>query len=171
MAMSTIRILLAAGIAFGLTGPVIAANGPPPSAPPAPYDDSVTSSNEFRGHWEGTWHGDDGRIYSGDYQGSFHGTVNGADVNAAVPPPFHRGPPPWREGDGREGSWHDGHPRGYWPYTDGPGSTVYYAQPGVTTIIIQPSVTTTTYIDEEITEVPSRTVRRTSRVHRGCRCK
>lgn len=156
--MSIIRILLIAGIAVELAAPAMAADGASPGRPPAPYDDSVTSNNEYRGHWVGTWHGEDGRVYSGDYEGSFHGTVNGADLNAQVLPP------PWR-----------GDRRGYYPsppYAEGPAGGVYYVRPGVTTIIVQPATTTTTtYVDEEIVELPSRPVHRTRRVHRECRCK
>jgi Ni/Co efflux regulator RcnB len=111
------------------------AGPPPPPGHRRPYDESVVSSNEYRGRWVGTWYGADGRVYSGDYDGAYQGTVNGADMN---PPPHDRGP-----------HWRDG---GAYDY-DNPGN-VYYVGPGVTTIVVQPAVTTTTtYYDEEVIPV------------------
>jgi Ni/Co efflux regulator RcnB len=127
--------------------------GPPPGHRPMPYDDTVTSSNEYpgqaeyRGQWRGTWRGDDGRVYGGTYEGTYNGTAD------AGPPPPHGGPH-WTNGSGYE-----------YP----PGATVYYAAPG-TTIVIQPgTTTTTTTVEEDV--VPAR---RTSRTYHSkiirCRC-
>jgi len=123
------------------------------SRPPAPYDDSVISSNEYpgpaeyHGEWRGTWRGDDGRVYSGTYEGTYNGTAAGSQ------PPPHGGPH-WMSGSGY------GYP---------PSATVYYAAPG-TTIVIQPGTTvTTTTEEEEVVPVRRRTwTHRSKTVRCGC---
>ncbi|HEX7782644.1 MAG TPA: RcnB family protein [Sphingobium sp.] len=126
---------------------------PPGLRQPMPYDDSVTSSNEYpgpaeyHGQWRGTWRGDDGRIYSGTYEGVYNGT---ADVG----PPQPQGGPHWMGGPA------NGYP---------PGATVYYAAPG-TTVIIQPGTTTTiTYEEENVVPVHHRAwMRHGKTVRCGC---
>lgn len=123
--------------------------GPPPPSGRAPYDESSIASNEYprpaeyHGQWQGTWHGDDGRIYSGTYEGTYNGT---ADPGT---PPYDG--PHWMSD------------RGY-----GPDAHVYYAAPG-TTIVIQPGTTTTTTTTEEEIIPVSRSWRRSGKTIR-CRC-
>ncbi len=128
--------------------------GPPLGEKPSmPYDDSVTSSNEYpgpaeyTGQWRGTWRGDDGRVYSGTYEGTYNGTATGSQ------PPLHGGPH-WMGGSG---------------YAYPPGATVYYAAPG-TTIVIQPgTMVTTTTEEEDVVPVRRRTWTRHGKAVRcGC---
>ncbi|CAN5129563.1 hypothetical protein BH10PSE12_BH10PSE12_12350 [soil metagenome] len=158
---------MAAGLAC-LGAPALAAGdpGPPPShddsdgyrdmhRPPPPmshpmghdhdrYDhyrnDRPDDADAYRGRWVGTWYGDDGRVYNGEYDGSYHDRTPPTDMRA--PPPPHYGPhgmdapPPRLPYDERV-------------YQEGMGS-YYYATPGGTTVIVQPGVITTTTVEEEV---------------------
>jgi Ni/Co efflux regulator RcnB len=121
---------------------------PPP--PPAwrDEDDRLAAGNAYDGRWVGTWYGEDGRTYSGEYRGRYEGSV-------PPPPSPHWGYAPPAYGQMMPGGYIAG---GY-----------YYPAPTVTTITVQPGTVTTTYVDEVVYTSPRRTwkPRPTSR----CICK
>lgn len=127
-------------------------DGPPPPPGRLPYDASVPMAGDYDGRWVGTWYGNDGRTYSGEYRGRYQGSVPPPPVQAP-PPPYRGAPMP---------------PPGY-GYGYGYGAPgVYYAPPGTTTtIIIQPGVTTTTTYEEV---VPASRTRWKPRAKAKCAC-
>lgn len=145
------RGFLTAGLAIGLhalTAPAFAEDqAAPPAAPHRlPYDESVVSSNEYRGRWVGTWQGEDGRVYRGNYDGVYYGTVNGVDIGPSHP----HSAPHYRDDM-------DAYPEGVQVYRTGPGTT---------TIVIRPGTVTTTTIYEETVTRQSRAAPR--RPQRSC---
>lgn len=99
-------------------------------APPPPGADEG-----YAGRWVGTWYGDDGRVYEGEYRGSYEGIVRGQDV---APPPPHGGP-----------HWGPPPPPIAYPGTPYAGTTTvtvsgpagvrtYQTGPGTTTIVVEP---------------------------------
>ena len=108
---------------------------------PAPYDlggyddDQVTYGGGYARRWVGTWYGDDGRVFTGEYR------RDGAPPRGAgydTPPASGR--PHWAEP-----YYHSAPPTAYSYTTVAPYGVV------TTTTVIQPTVTTTTYVDEVVT--------------------
>ncbi|MEO8723619.1 MAG: RcnB family protein [Sphingobium sp.] len=116
------------------------------------------------GRWVGTWYGDDGRVYSGEYRGSYQGDT----ATARQPEGYYRSD----RGAGYDASRHHGHM--HWsdesmtPYRYGEGYSSAYGYYGygapviiTTTVVSQPVVTTT--IEEETIYTPA-PVRRAHKV-------
>jgi hypothetical protein len=173
------RTLLIAAMATGLacTGAAAgAADQPAPpshdggayhhdqSMPPPPMaqeghrhgpDGAGPDDGAYHGRWVGTWYGDDGRVYSGEYDGSYHGIT--AEPERRPPPRYHG--QPGIEGGHMEGH-HMGAGHGDGPppplpydervYREAPGSYYYRTPAGGTTVIVQPGVITTTTVEEEV---------------------
>lgn len=118
----------------GKDGPVFA---------PTPYDlagyddDQVTYGGGYSGRWVGTWYGDDGRVFSGEYRSDNRDGAPPRGAGYDSPPADGR--PHWAE------SYHGSAPHAYSYTTMAPYGVV------TTTTVIQPTVTTTTYVDEVVT--------------------
>lgn len=144
-------------------------------------DTGLTYNGGLSGRWVGTWYGDDGRVYSGEYRGSYDGG------NAPAPVPGGR----WKQserGAGYDAPKHDGkhHRHPHWsdeamaPYPYDPSySSTYdaygYGAPVIvtTTVYSKPVVTTTSYIEEKTvyTRKPVRRVHKArSRLRPVCSC-
>lgn len=132
------------------------------SAPPLPYeyggagDSGVTYGGGYSGRWVGTWYGDDGRVYSGEYRAD-----NRGGTSLVGPVQGH-----WRGGAGHP-HW-SGEAMDQYGYGPAYGGYYGYGAPViVTTTVTQPTVTTRTYVEEKVVyERVAVKKRRAHKVHR-----
>lgn len=137
-----------------------------------PGDDGVTYDGGYSGRWVGTWYGDDGRVYSGEYRGEYQGEARGRERAPASGPHWSDAPPPPSANAAPLPPAGAMPPHAALPYGYGYGYGYGYAAPAVVTTVVQPAVvTTTTYIEEEVVySRPAKRVVRKAKPRPKVRC-